>query len=142
MFGPLVGGTVLPVSLATARRLLDPECAVLTELGAAIPFEVAVGVNGVVWVQAAGGAWGGKVVGRRAKASGCVIARYLTMLPSLTMPFPLFPPTPPHNQRRPPSCFPAVKETIAVRNAIAAEGLTAAQSRLLVRRVLQSIATG
>lgn len=33
-------------------RLVAPDCAVLTALGAAIPFEVAVGANGFVWVRA------------------------------------------------------------------------------------------
>jgi len=30
---------------------------VLTALGALLPFEIAVGLNGVVWVRAATGAW-------------------------------------------------------------------------------------
>jgi exosome complex component RRP40 len=36
-----------------ARRLLDPDCAVLAALGGVVPFELAVGANGLVWVQAA-----------------------------------------------------------------------------------------
>lgn len=53
MFGELKGGTLLQVSSGLARRLLDPSCALLSALGAAFPFEVAVGVNGLVWVAAA-----------------------------------------------------------------------------------------
>jgi exosome complex RNA-binding protein Rrp4 len=55
VFGELKGGQLLEVSLAHARRLLAPECAVLAAFGAAVPFEVAVGVNGVLWLQAATG---------------------------------------------------------------------------------------
>ena len=55
VFGELKGGTLLRVPTGHARRLLDPRAAVLTALGAALPFEVAVGVNGTVWVQAAKG---------------------------------------------------------------------------------------
>ena len=55
VFGRLAGGHVVSVSLGHARRLLDAQCAVLAAAGAAIPFEVAVGVNGMVWVQAAAG---------------------------------------------------------------------------------------
>jgi len=36
-----------------ARRLLAPKNPLLTQLGARFPFEVAVGMNGRVWVKAA-----------------------------------------------------------------------------------------
>ncbi len=46
-------------SLHTARfavpiRLLDDNCTVLRCLGRALPFELAIGVNGLVWVHSAG----------------------------------------------------------------------------------------
>lgn len=53
VYGELKGGTLIHVSTGLARRLLDPECAILTAMGAGVPFEIAVGVNGMVWVQAA-----------------------------------------------------------------------------------------
>jgi exosome complex component RRP40 len=52
VFGELRGGVLLHLSSALARRLLVPTCPLLTALGAAVPFEVAVGVNGLVWVAA------------------------------------------------------------------------------------------
>lgn len=55
VFGELKEGTVCRVSSAVARRLLEPDCSVLMRLGANIPFEIAVGVNGLVWVRAATG---------------------------------------------------------------------------------------
>lgn len=51
--GPLKEGSLLSVSTATARKLLTiPKAPVLEALGAALQFEVAVGANGRVWVQA------------------------------------------------------------------------------------------
>ena len=55
VFGELKDGTVITVSLALARRLLKPDCAVLSALGQAWPFEIAVGLNGLVWLRAASG---------------------------------------------------------------------------------------
>lgn len=52
LFGEMKGGTVTQVSTGLARRLLDPSCALLSGLGAGLPFEVAVGMNGLVWVAA------------------------------------------------------------------------------------------
>lgn len=52
LFGELRGGTLITVGIAFARSLLDPNCALLEALGAALPFEMAVGLNGVVWVNA------------------------------------------------------------------------------------------
>ena len=51
-FGELVGGHVLRCSLGLARSLLDPRCAVLACLGELLPYEIAVGMNGRVWVKA------------------------------------------------------------------------------------------
>ena len=39
-------------TVGLARRLLDPSCALLATLAKRFPFEVAVGVNGLVWVTA------------------------------------------------------------------------------------------
>lgn len=51
-FGELTGGHVVRCSLGLARSLLDPRCAVLACLGELLPYEVAVGMNGRVWVKA------------------------------------------------------------------------------------------
>lgn len=52
-FGELKGGFVIKISLGLARRLLDPKNLVLRLLGQHIPFEMAVGTNGKVWVNSA-----------------------------------------------------------------------------------------
>ncbi|KPV71760.1 uncharacterized protein RHOBADRAFT_47464 [Rhodotorula graminis WP1] len=53
-FGELVGGfLVRGVELGRCRALLAPKNPLLTQLGARFPFEVAVGMNGRVWVKAA-----------------------------------------------------------------------------------------
>lgn len=56
--GPLIGGMVFDISLGMARRLMMPKPAeqgqlvLLEELGGAgLPFEIAVGRNGKVWVD-------------------------------------------------------------------------------------------
>jgi exosome complex component RRP40 len=46
------GGFVFSVPLHLVRKLLAPESGLLAALGAATPFEVAVGMNGRVWVRA------------------------------------------------------------------------------------------
>ena len=59
--GPLKGGMLFDVSLGMARRLMAPRMReqgglVLMELLAEkIPFEIAVGRNGKLWVNAGGG---------------------------------------------------------------------------------------
>lgn len=51
-YGPLNGGTSFRVSLGLARELLRPSNVVLSALDqSGIPFEIAVGVNGLVWVN-------------------------------------------------------------------------------------------
>jgi exosome complex component RRP40 len=52
VYGELKEGNLCTISLGHARRLLHPTCALLTRLGGSIPFEVAVGVNGLVYVRA------------------------------------------------------------------------------------------
>ncbi len=56
--GPLTGGMLFPISLGMARRLMLPKPAdqgslvLLEEIGSAgVPFEIAVGRNGKVWVD-------------------------------------------------------------------------------------------
>lgn len=50
-FGRLMGGTLAHVSLPHARSLLQPSCVVLEDLGRYIAYEVAVGLNGRVWIR-------------------------------------------------------------------------------------------
>ena len=51
-YGPLVGGTSFRVPLGLARELLLPKNAVLDALDRSkVPFEIAVGANGVVWTN-------------------------------------------------------------------------------------------
>ncbi|KAJ2723052.1 exosome non-catalytic core subunit rrp40 [Coemansia sp. Benny D115] len=52
-YGELTSGFSFSCSLGLARRLLDSRAPVLTALGGGLPFEVAVGLNGRVWVNAA-----------------------------------------------------------------------------------------
>ena len=51
-YGPLNGGTSFRVSIGLTRELLLPDNAVLSALDkSGIPFEIAIGVNGMVWVN-------------------------------------------------------------------------------------------
>lgn len=50
-FGPLVGGYLFRCSTGLARQCLNPESSVLNEVGKQIPFEIAVGINGYIWVR-------------------------------------------------------------------------------------------
>jgi exosome complex component RRP40 len=62
-YGDLRGGTLFPVSLSYARELLKPNCLVLQELAssststtsssalAPIPYEIAIGMNGWIWIH-------------------------------------------------------------------------------------------
>ena len=49
-YGRLRGGTFQKISAGLARELLSPDCPVLEELGF-LPFEVAIGVNGYLWIH-------------------------------------------------------------------------------------------
>jgi len=51
-FGELTDGYMFRCSLGLCRMLLTADCAVLADLGEKIPFEIAVGQNGRVWVNA------------------------------------------------------------------------------------------
>ena len=55
VFNELKGGMVVDCSLSLCAQLLLPDdsCPVLRFLGRRVPFELAVGVNGRVWVNAA-----------------------------------------------------------------------------------------
>ena len=46
------GGFMFGVSLNLVRKLLSPACCLLNKLGETAPFEVAVGMNGRVWLRA------------------------------------------------------------------------------------------
>ena len=49
--GVLEDGYVFTVSLNTVRKLLSKECVLLQTLGKSIPFEIAVGMNGRIWIR-------------------------------------------------------------------------------------------
>lgn len=51
-FGGLTGGFVVRTSVGLARSLLAKDCVVLKALGKGVAFEIAVGMNGRVWVRA------------------------------------------------------------------------------------------
>ena len=46
------GGFMFSVPLNLVRKLLSPDCNLLNKLGECAPFEIAVGVNGRVWLRA------------------------------------------------------------------------------------------
>ncbi|XP_077981637.1 exosome complex component RRP40-like [Glandiceps talaboti] len=46
------GGFMFHCSLGLVRKILSPECQLLKLLGKHMPFEIAVGMNGRVWVKA------------------------------------------------------------------------------------------
>lgn len=53
-FGVLKGGSLVQCSTALARHLLSrPPAPILLELGRQVSFEIAVGMNGRVWINAA-----------------------------------------------------------------------------------------
>ena len=53
IYGELVGGHVIRVSIPFAKSCMKDECAVLDELARQLSFEVAIGLNGFIWVKAA-----------------------------------------------------------------------------------------
>jgi exosome complex component RRP40 len=52
VFGELLDGLVFECPTGICAELLDPRCAVLQALGEVAPFELAVGANGRVWLNA------------------------------------------------------------------------------------------
>ena len=51
VYGELPEGLLVTVSVGKARNMLLPNCAVLNSLGKHFVFEVAIGMNGAVWVK-------------------------------------------------------------------------------------------
>jgi len=51
LYGELKGGHVFKVSLSLIRVLLNPNCVVLEALADVIAFEIAIGMNGWVWIN-------------------------------------------------------------------------------------------
>lgn len=51
IYGELNDGYVFKTSIGLAKSLLQEDCAVLAALGKSLAFEIAIGVNGVVWVH-------------------------------------------------------------------------------------------
>eukprot|EP01027_Heterolobosea_sp_BB2_P008943 GEZU01013248.1.p3 GENE.GEZU01013248.1~~GEZU01013248.1.p3 ORF type:complete len:109 (+),score=15.97 GEZU01013248.1:313-639(+) len=51
MFGEITGGYVFECNLAMAKVLMEPDCAILQLIGQRAPFEIAVGMNGRVWIN-------------------------------------------------------------------------------------------
>ncbi len=45
------GGFIFSVPLHVVRKLISPECVLLKTLGQSIPYEIAVGMNGRVWIR-------------------------------------------------------------------------------------------
>lgn len=51
VYGPLSEGLLVRVSLNVARKMLHPESTLLKALGRRLVFEVAIGINGAVWLR-------------------------------------------------------------------------------------------
>jgi exosome complex component RRP40 len=51
LYGELNDGYVFKTSIALAKNLLRDDCFVLPAIGKLIPFEIAIGINGIVWVN-------------------------------------------------------------------------------------------
>ena len=50
-YGKLEGGIIIKTSLSFCKQLLARDCAILKYLGKKIPYEIAVGLNGRVWIN-------------------------------------------------------------------------------------------
>jgi len=55
VYGGLPMGLIVRVSTGMAQRLLRPDCPLLLALSRHFAFELAIGVNGVVWFRSSGG---------------------------------------------------------------------------------------
>eukprot|EP01080_Neovahlkampfia_damariscottae_P010171 gene10171-2591_t len=53
-FGELKEGYLIQCSIGLCKKLLDPNCYILSYLGEKISFECAIGINGRVWVKDGG----------------------------------------------------------------------------------------
>uniref|UniRef100_A0A1I7T8Q0 KH_dom_type_1 domain-containing protein n=1 Tax=Caenorhabditis tropicalis TaxID=1561998 RepID=A0A1I7T8Q0_9PELO len=51
--GQLNGGYMFKVSLNHCRRLINPSCQILQTMGKFFKFEITVGMNGRIWINAA-----------------------------------------------------------------------------------------
>jgi exosome complex component RRP40 len=51
IYGELLGGYVFKTSIPLAKNLLQDDSYVLQALGKSIAFEIAIGLNGVIWVN-------------------------------------------------------------------------------------------
>lgn len=51
IYGELNDGYVFKTSIGLAKTLLQEDCQVLAALGKSIPFEIAIGLNGIVWIN-------------------------------------------------------------------------------------------
>ena len=51
MYGGLGQGLLSRVSIYLAHNLLHPECVILKSLGEKLTFEIAIGMNGVLWIK-------------------------------------------------------------------------------------------
>eukprot|EP01039_Chlorochromonas_danica_P005903 gene5904-6499_t len=54
VYGQLPQGLIVRLPLPMARHLLRPDCAVVNALGRYLAYELAVGMNGAVWMRSAG----------------------------------------------------------------------------------------
>jgi exosome complex component RRP40 len=52
VYGKLCNGVVVKMSIGKAKSMLLPDCVVLNTLGRHFSYEVAVGMNGAVWIRA------------------------------------------------------------------------------------------
>lgn len=123
VYGELKEGTIATVGLAHARRLLQPQCALLSVFGESIPFEVAIGMNGLVYVRADTSA------SRRCHR----LTHALQHAQRLSPP----PPSPAHRSTR----LLAVRHTTIIANAVErSERLTEEDSATFARRLAASAA--
>ena len=51
IYGELPHGLMVRMSILKAKSMLKPDCAILNALGKHFNYEVAVGMNGVVWLR-------------------------------------------------------------------------------------------
>lgn len=131
VFGELKDGNLVTISLAHARRLLHPTCALLTRLGGSIPFEVAVGVNGLVYVRATNSELNDAATRKCGDDARTVPASFSFLLPCLSS----FLSSPP------PACLPAARHVTIICNAIErSETLTEAECVAFVDRLLTALA--
>lgn len=52
LFGELIGGLTFNISVGFACKLMEKECAILESLAHFFAFEIAIGMNGIIWIDA------------------------------------------------------------------------------------------